>query len=215
MKQVARVVDGRPAHYYWAYGSNLCIAAMKERCPAAEPVGRMMMPSGRLVFRRVADVIKEVDAEVPGALWRITGACELALDGYEGVRTYRGEDVGLYNKRYVLIEIGGRRYDCLFYQMNQGYRDKPLGIFPPSEDYVGIIRQGYRDFKLPVAYLDDAIGRSWEEKAPTEDDLRRHKKKGSPTLAKHPMGTLPPVIALPAPAGSSWRDQQPYDKRGG
>lgn len=213
-KQAARVLDGRPVQYYWAYGSNLCIKAMKNRCPRAEPVGRLMMPSGKLVFRGVADVIRDYD-EVPGALWRITPECEMKLDGYEGVKyNKKGASTGLYNKRYVLIAIGGLKYDCLFYQMN--VEREELGIYPPTQAYLSVIEQGYKDFQLPMEYLQGAIAHSWDDKNPSKYNIARHVRHGKPTLARaSEHEAKPSVILLPAP--DDWRQpaQTAWDKRRG
>jgi hypothetical protein len=48
---------------YFAYGSNLNIAGMAQRCPAAKPVSRFLLPNARLVFRGVADCIDDPDCE--------------------------------------------------------------------------------------------------------------------------------------------------------
>src|SRR3954454_18755375 len=112
--------------FYFAYGSNLHLAQMAKRCPAAVSLGRMKLPDHRLVFRGVADCIPVPGAVTYGGLWRITAACERALDNYEGV------SMGLYRKEYVPIALpGGRIDDMLIYAMNS------TGIFPPSAYYLG------------------------------------------------------------------------------
>src|SRR5262252_7297802 len=97
--------------YYWAYGSNLNVAAMRRRCPAAEQVRKMFVTDAALVFRGVADVTVRKGNMVPGGLWKITEKCEASLDRYEGVGTR------FYLKRYLPIKIKGKVHDCMFYQM--------------------------------------------------------------------------------------------------
>lgn len=160
---------------YFAYGSNLNLQQMRWRCPAAEPLGRFYMHDARLVFRGVADCVYEPGARCPGGLWRITPACERALDSYEGVGR------GLYRKEFVDLtgETGGET-KVLYYAMNS------TGIMPPSERYLAAIRDGYRDFKLPLKLLDEAVKAAWDDKAPSFRERQRYRRAGRPLLARVP-----------------------------
>lgn len=156
---------------YWAYGSNLCEEAMKMRCPGARKVGPLYVPDAALIFRSCADVVYRKGWECPGGLWRITPECERAMDIYEGVKN------GLYEKRYLILVIKGRRHRCLFYMMNEG------GVMPPPQSYLETIVQGYKDFGLDLNHLDQALEYSWEKKNKTPYLRRRHERKGQPALA--------------------------------
>lgn len=158
---------------YWAYGSNLCVRNMKERCPGAKKLRRLYVQGGQLVFRGVADVTTKEDSVVPGGLWRITKDCERALDRYEGVAS------GLYMKKWLEVEMEGNTYEVLFYQMRMS-----RGVMPPSECYLDTIVEGYRDFGLDTAVLDIALQESWSNKNVTDTLRRRHFNKGMPTLAR-------------------------------
>jgi hypothetical protein len=126
------------------------------------------------VFRGVADCVYEPGSQCPGALWKITPACEAALDRYEGVAG------GFYRKEYAeLSGIDGETH-LMYYAMNS------TGIFPPSVAYLNVIRQGYRDFKLPLGSLEDAVRASYDDKAPTYKERHRHRRKGRPALAGRP-----------------------------
>src|SRR5215471_3552853 len=105
----------------FAYGSNLHVGQMAQRCPAAKPLGRIILPDWKLVFRGVADCVPEPGAVCYGGVWRITQDCERALDRYEGVRS------GAYRKQYVPV-TGDVEGEALIYVMNS------TGIFPPSAD---------------------------------------------------------------------------------
>ena len=50
---------------YIAYGSNMNRDQMSVRCPHAKPLGAYYLDGWRLVFRGVADIIKDKDARVP------------------------------------------------------------------------------------------------------------------------------------------------------
>jgi len=135
--------------YYFAYGSNLNKEQMSRRCPRAVPIGPMILPKARLVFRGVADVEYDADSSAPGGLWKLTKACEAALDRYEGVSN------GLYDKRYIEISLKEKGKPvvrkALLYVMNRDW------YAPPGDWYAAIIRQGYRDFGLDNAALTAAI----------------------------------------------------------
>jgi len=170
--------------YYWAYGSNLNVAAMRRRCPGAIKRGQLILPQATLVFRGVADVEYHDDDVVYGGLWEITRKDEDALDLYEGVRKdQRGRaiDGGLYEKRYMIIRFKGspETHRVLFYQMT-----RTDGVMPPSGYYINVIAEGYQDFGLPLEALDKALRASWNNKE-TNDWLRaRHARRGGGKLAR-------------------------------
>lgn len=166
---------------YFAYGSNTCTDHMKGRCADAKPLGKFWLRSARLVFRGVADCVHDTGARCPGVLWKITGACEEKLDRKEGVGS------GAYRK--VVIDLKGfpGEEQLMLYVMNSS------GIFPPSERYLAIIRRGYREFGLPMRYLNNALHRSWDDKSPSHRERQRYMRDGRPRLAERvsPNGEKP------------------------
>lgn len=172
---------------YIAYGSNLCKSAMRHRCPNAQPVGRILLTNSKLVFRGVADLEYDPSAVTPCGIWRVTPDCEKALDRYEGIGSgfyYRDLNIRLRfrgNSKRALVYLMGKRH--------QG------GIYPPSEGYVNVIRQGYRDFGLDESYLDEAIEHSFDAKSPdrqtTERRVRQRKDQDHARLVK-----MPEAVAL-------------------
>lgn len=157
--------------YYWAYGSNLNVAHMAERCPGAVQYKALALPNGALMFRGVADVVLRKGSTVHGGLWQITRACEAALDRYEGIKS------GLYRKCYLTLKIRGDVVSCLYYKMNQ-----TPGFYPPDGAYIDCIAQGYRDFGLPLDALNDALVETAECKRPSEYFRARHKRRGGGPL---------------------------------
>lgn len=143
---------------YWAFGSNLDMEAMKFRCQAAVPFCAFPLDGVALVFRHVADVVGRRGSTTPGGLWWISPKCEEALDRYEGVSRNQKWG-GLYEKRYVTLDLGGGRIEeALFYKMMR------QGISPPSASYLETIERGYDDFGLDKAWLDKAARESWDRK---------------------------------------------------
>ncbi len=86
---------------YFAYGSNLCAAQMAARCPKALEEGVVELSGWRLIIngRGVATLVPDPEARVFGLVWRLTPACEAALDRHEGVAR------GVYRK--AELEAGG------------------------------------------------------------------------------------------------------------
>lgn len=156
------ITTTRPARLYLAYGSNLNKEQMKWRCPNARPVGRVMFENAMLVFRGVADVIECQGSAVPMGIWRITPSDERALDSYEGTGS------GLYSKEEVWLPNGK---SALIYLMNDS------GVMPPSQRYADTIRKGYKDFGLDESYLDAAIARSFDDKAPSRVTSQRRARQ--------------------------------------
>lgn len=131
---------------YFAYGSNLSHSSMAARCPKAKPLQALTLKDARLVFRGVADVEYYKDHSVQGGIWQITAECERSLDIYEGVKA------GLYRKTFLTVKRKNREPEpMLVYQMNED------GIMEPSEFYLNVIRQGYRDFGLDLRELEKAV----------------------------------------------------------
>ena len=161
---------------YWAYGSNLCVSQMRRRCPRAKQLRPLHMTEAKLIFRGVADVTLRKNCVTPGGLWKITGECERILDAHEGAGKGKGS---FYIKRYIPVMHEGRKQDCLFYQMKA-----TRGIQPPSEAYINVIEQGYNDFGLDLAYLNEALEDAWGRKDLTPMLRERYERKGRPKLAQ-------------------------------
>lgn len=160
----------------FSYGSNLSMAQMRKRCPSATPLGRLLLPDWRLVFRGVADCVSEPGAVCHGGLWRITSACERALDRYEGVAggAYRKEFIGLQDRS---------NEDVLIYCMNA------TDVFPPAERYLATITEGYRDFAMPEAafeILAAAVRAACDDKATMRAGKPRHRRSGAPPACGDP-----------------------------
>lgn len=127
---------------YFAYGSNLNVSQMAQRCPAAVPHRGLRVNDWRLVFRRVADLEPAAGQQVVGGLWKVTRACEQALDRYEGIHH------GLYRKVLFRLPAGEIAF---MYLMNGGGRD-----VPPAYYYDAILT-GYGDWGFDVKPLRYAL----------------------------------------------------------
>jgi gamma-glutamylcyclotransferase (GGCT)/AIG2-like uncharacterized protein YtfP len=161
---------------------------MAGRCPAATPVGRVVVSGWRLEFKGCADVVPVKDAEVYGALWDITPACEAALDRFEGYPT-------MYGKKYLLYQhTDGKTYPMMMYVMTPGH-DR---LSPPSSYYHSTLKTGYAAFSLPKTQMDEAMCRALraerKREAKEREMVRRYGKKNPglmlPGLEPHTNGYM-------------------------
>ena len=141
--------------FYLAYGSNLNKRQMARRCPDAEPFGTVYIPDYALTFRGnfrgmgVANIEPCKGSIVQAGLWKISAADEESLDIYEGYPH-------LYDKKDMDVVCDGQVVRAMVYIIRMG-----LKYAKPSEDYLGIIEQGYKDFGFDTEPLiGQAVGAS-------------------------------------------------------
>lgn len=140
---------------YLAYGSNLNLKQMADRCPTAKVVGASQINDHRLLFRgahagAVATIEPFKGGNVPVLVWEITPADEAALDRYEGW-------LFLYRKETIKVKLGGKTVKAMVYIMNDG---RPLG--QPSCYYYSTILEGYKSAGFDVEILHKATTDSVE-----------------------------------------------------
>ena len=129
---------------YFAYGSNLNHFQMKKRCKDSKFLKKFDLKDFRLTFRsiyRAADIEQRRKSIVPGALFEISKSDEKKLDLYEDFPT-------LYKKYYFYYN----NYKVMTYTMV-----KKTPFTYPKERYLNTIKQGYKDCKLDVKYLINAL----------------------------------------------------------
>jgi gamma-glutamylcyclotransferase (GGCT)/AIG2-like uncharacterized protein YtfP len=141
---------------YIAYGSNLNLEQMANRCPTAKVVGASKINNYRLLFRgahagAVATIEPFKGGSVPVLVWEITPADEAALDRYEGWPF-------LYRKETLKVRLNGKYVTAMVYLMNEG---RPLG--QPSCHYYSTILEGYKDADFNIETLRNAVGDSAEK----------------------------------------------------
>jgi gamma-glutamylcyclotransferase (GGCT)/AIG2-like uncharacterized protein YtfP len=90
---------------YFAYGSNMDMAAMARRCPASRPLGLARLARHRFAILQAgyATVVRDPRSTVHGILYDLALADVAALDRYEDIAR------GLYRKatQPVLRKEGG------------------------------------------------------------------------------------------------------------
>ena len=129
---------------YFAYGSNLNHFQMKRRCKDSIFLKKYDFKGYRLNFRskyRAADIEKKRNSIVQGALFEISKSDEKKLDVYEDFPIlYTKIYFKYYNKKvmsYIMLRKSKFRY--------------------PTEKYLNVIKQGYKDCNLDKKYLRNAL----------------------------------------------------------
>src|SRR4029434_6514613 len=105
---------------YFAYGSNMDAAQIKERCPSAKFVCRAKLPSHRLTFTRmsvirrcgVADILRDETKEVWGVVYELPENELENLDNDEGFRPGRPDDQNEYTRENHTSGARATRNDC-------------------------------------------------------------------------------------------------------
>ena len=148
--------------FYIAYGSNLNVEQMKQRCPQSKIVGTSVINDYELLFKgsrsgAYLTIEKQKGAEVPVAVWEVTKADETALDFYEGYPTfYYKKPLALTVKAYN--SKATRAIDAFVYVMHE---ERKIDI--PSKFYVKTCLDGYRHFGFDASFLKAAYSKSVEE----------------------------------------------------
>lgn len=128
---------------YFAYGRNMHVTIMGERCPAADFGSLAILRDHRIIINRrgVSSVEPEGGHEVHGVLWWLSGACEAALDVVEGVAHghYRKEDAHLHVEN-------GKVGPALIYRAND------LSPGPPRPGYLEALEEAALQHGFPDTY---------------------------------------------------------------
>jgi hypothetical protein len=181
----------------FAYGSNMDLAAMGDRCPASRSLGVARLPRHRfrIAAEGYASVARDPRRTVYGLLWDIALADMPVLDRYEEVAT------GLYGKivQSVLTERGPRR--ALVYVARRG------GAGRPRPGYMEGVLAAAEVAGLPASYRRELAAwlpkdRSNAESGPARDAKVRPLFR-APTLVR-PSGTAEGRIRSLREAAAPW-----------
>ena len=137
--------------YYIAYGSNLSVEQMTWRCPDAVLVGKALLKGWKLAFGAHATIEPCPDSEVPVLIWHISEEDEKHLDRYEGYPTYYYKE----NLEVIMTDLDGNdpaEVEAMVYIMTELQK---AGF--PTERYVHIIADGYRQFGFNQDILQNAL----------------------------------------------------------
>ena len=135
---------------YVAYGRNLNILQMKQRCPTAKLCGTGTVENYQLQFKgrpqsAFATISPKEGSSVPVAVWELQPRDERALDLYEGYPSH-------YFKRDIPVQLDGKEVVGMAYIM-----DLKMDHGLPSLAYYQTVQEGYEDCGLDVSVLERAV----------------------------------------------------------
>ena len=131
---------------YLAYGANMNVDMMAQRCPKAKLKGTGILDGYRLMFKgelpsSYGTIEPWENFCVPFVLWEITPADEKSLDRYEDYPR-------VYQKHTVEVEVGNEKFTAMYYA-----RPDTWCVNPPSEHYVNVLWQAYEHFGFDLGIL--------------------------------------------------------------
>ena len=146
---------------YIAYGSNLNIKQMRNRCPNAEIFGAGELDGYELLFKgsktgAYLTIEKKEGSKVPFGVWKVDALDEKSLDRYEGYPSF-------YYKTEMQVKVRKFRDDAevtvnaFVYIMHE---DRKIAV--PDRYYTNICAEGYEDFNFNFKALDVAFLKSLE-----------------------------------------------------
>lgn len=156
--------------YYLAYGSNLNLKQMKNRCFNARPIGQVILDNYRLVykglqnFRGYLTIEKCEGSKVPLGLFEVSFLDIKMLDRYEGYPDF-------YYKFYIPISIDDKIVYALIYIMNEEF-----DYHFPSINYINTCKEGYDDFGFDKSILDKALNDTLENVFKIRERIMKSKK---------------------------------------
>ena len=129
---------------YFAYGSNLNHFQIKRRCKDSKFLKKINLKDFRLTFRskyRAADIEPKKNSIVSGALFEISKSDEKKLDLYEDFPKLYKKFYFFYYKKKIMTYIMVKKTSFRF----------------PTERYLNVIKEGYKNCKLDTYYLKKSL----------------------------------------------------------
>ena len=136
---------------YFAYGSNMDQAQMRERCPDSKLIGKAVINGYKIAFTifspkrhcGCADILKSEGERVWGLLYEISDSDLASLDMYEAhPHKYRRFTVDVKDD-------AGTTYVAETYEVAA----KEGEFIKPSKHYLGIMQQAAKDFDFSTEYI--------------------------------------------------------------
>ncbi|MER9291500.1 gamma-glutamylcyclotransferase [Mesorhizobium sp. M0510] len=142
---------------YFAYGSNMDLEQMRERCPDAEVVGMCFLQEHDLCFPRlsrnrncgVSSIEPRAGYNTWGVVYKLSPSDIIRLDKSEGFRADRHADENAYNRVEVTVTLNDAPTKVQTY-----IATRQDGVSLPNAAYLKHIREGARYHGLPPDYLE-------------------------------------------------------------
>jgi phage replication-related protein YjqB (UPF0714/DUF867 family) len=130
-------------HTYFAYGSNLCVRQMAQRCPGAvDPRPATLADHDWLINERGVATVEQFDgSQVHGVVWQLTDSDLATLDSAEGVPVRYRRD------RLTVHTDDGSHHAWV-------YIDHRVEPGPPRPGYLERVVDGALQHNLPQRWID-------------------------------------------------------------
>ena len=141
---------------YFAYGSNLCLAQMTQRCgDGASFLGAAYLKEYRWQInqRGVANIVPAAGERTYGMLYTMTDKAVEQMDAFEGVSQQIYERVAI--KVYSVEEDQSEPIDAFAYMDKGNTKDSP-----PREEYIARMNKGIKDAAengIPQEYIEKVL----------------------------------------------------------
>lgn len=142
------------AHHYFAYGSNMSLAQMQQRCLNPKVIGIARLPGYRVEFYGYSaiwdgaqeTVVTDPNSEVWGVLYELQFFDREQLDMYVDARF---DGTGQYfHYPLDVIDSEQRTIDAVIYKKDKGGEETY-----PSTEYLNFIIQSAKEQGLPAGYI--------------------------------------------------------------
>lgn len=143
---------------YLAYGSNLNLDEMKERCLGATPIGNTILKDYRLAYKGKKDNFAYLTIEPAKGCYVPLGIFEISITNEAMLNSYEGYPFTYY-KTYFPVNVKGEEQMAMIYIMESHF-DYHL----PSLEYVDACMQGYEHFDFDKKILEEAFKYSLQNK---------------------------------------------------
>jgi hypothetical protein len=138
---------------YFAYGSNMNLKWMEERCPGSRPLRIATLHDYLLSFRYpstswpgggACDIVRRKGSLVWGVLFEVSEADLQALDDYEDVAQ------GGYRRLPVTVSSEGFLHNAISYEVVE----KLPQNLKPVDEYLDLVIAGAEQNGLPRGYIE-------------------------------------------------------------
>lgn len=167
---------------YFSYAANLNHLHMAHLCPEAQPLFPAVLENYIMSVRQWFNIEPEDGAVVYGGVWEIREGNVARLDSYEDSpelyerrtmsvvpaeqwsmgaweRGRKVHDCAKLNRcsseKFQGIRNSATYNTCLVYVMKRPF-SIPLSL--PEPDYLEMVREGYREWRIPEKQIIDALG---------------------------------------------------------
>jgi hypothetical protein len=141
---------------YFAYGSNMNLSQMKERCPYSEKIGIGFMKDAEVCFPSfyapwdsgMAGYQPSPGNDKWGVLFSLDERDLEVMRDYEDFIPGQDPSLNNYNEVFVDIIVGEKTVRCMTYESNI------TGVYQPSLKYLQGIIAGAVENNLPEEYIE-------------------------------------------------------------